>query len=121
MVARPPAAGIEEIHDLGDSKGYRVSCACGDSAHSIHTAVEADDFGITVHTWATIEANHWAKVSGNPFLQWLLSRIKMTWELWVNGGIKFESWTIMNEQQAHNYATALTKAIEDVKTYKQKQ
>ena len=42
----------------------------------------------------------------------------MTKKIWWDGELKYESSTIMTEQQALNYAEALKSAIEDVKTFK---
>jgi hypothetical protein len=65
----------------------------------------------------------------NPWLQefdwfWkdlfngLVTRLKLTWDVWVKGYVRAETTILMSEQQALNYAETLKSAIKDVKAFR---
>lgn len=135
MKAQLPAEGILKMNDWGNSKMYKVVCQCGDTRHDIVFDVEAEDTGVTVTTYTTQYTDSWTESVkkryniDNPWLQefdwawkdlWnkIATRLRMTKKIWWDGELKYESSTIMTEQQALNYAEALKSAIEDVKTFK---
>lgn len=137
MKAQTPADGILKTGEFGDSKFYKVPCSCGNDDHTIDFEVEADEMGINVNTWITQKTDFWSKVVeprydiDNPWLQefnWavcefvngLATRLRLTWNIWVHGYVKYESTTVMTEQQALNYAETIKCAITDVTEFRNK-
>ncbi len=49
-----------------------------------------------------------------------MNRFKQIWTLLTKGYLQHETTICMSEQQAFNYAKALTSAVEDVKLYRNK-
>ena len=109
MKAETPARGILIVNDWGDSKVYDIVCGCGQPSHSHNLWVEADDTGVNVNIYVTI---------ASPF--WSMGRWKQIWTLLTKGYLEHETTICMSEQQALNYATALTSAVEDVKLFRNK-
>jgi hypothetical protein len=135
MEAQTPAEGIMKTGEYGDSKFYKVACGCGSPDHDIDFFVEAEETGINVNTHVTVKTDYWSESIkkrydiDNPYLQeldWTLkdilngfvTRLKLTWTVWIKGYIQCETTVAMNEQQALNYAETIKSAIEDVKTFK---
>lgn len=136
MKAETPAEGISLTSKFKDSKFYKVNCSCGNEDDEINFEVEVDHDGvIMVHTWTTQKTPWWNEVVkkrydiDNEFLQgvhWLLvnfangvlTRLKLTWQIWVKGYAKYESWTVMSKQQALNYSETLKTAIKDLESTK---
>lgn len=135
MKLQTPAEGIMITNDYGNSKFYKVVCGCGQPDHDLDFEVEADETGVHVHTYVTLKSDYWGDPIkkrydiDNIWLQefdwaWkdtvngLLRRIKLTWTLWTKGYVQTETTVIMSEQQAFNYANVLTKAIDDVKMFR---
>ncbi len=135
MKAQTPAEGILKTHDFGNSKYYQVVCSCGSDDDSIEFVVEADDMGVTVNTYTTQKTNFWEEPVPQKYWQddpWyqefnyvttnivngFIRRCKLTWDIWFKGYVKYQSTTIMTEQQALNYAETLKSAIDDVKIFK---
>jgi len=131
MQAQQPAVGILKSQDFGDSKSYKVSCECGsnDCIHDIY--IEADEYAITVHISTRQTTSYWESIVDehraikNRFLekQWytiarwingIYNRTRITWHVWAKGYATYESTTLLNQQQALNYAETLRQAIEDV-------
>lgn len=135
MKPQAPAEGILKTNDYGNSKWYQVVCGCGQPDHTLTVEVEADEMGVSVNTYTTVKTEYWKETVkkrydiDNPYLQeldWavkdiingLVNRLKLTWQIWVNGYVQAETTTLMSEQQALNYANTLTSAIEDVKIFR---
>ena len=135
MKAEKPAEGILKTHDWGNSKWYHVVCGCGQPDHSLTVEVEADDCAVNVNTYVTAKTDYWTETvkpnigSSNPWLEefdsyWksifnsLVRKVKLTWNIWVHGYIKYETTITMTEQQALNYAETLKSAVKDVKEFK---
>lgn len=118
LTYQEPAQGIMKINDWGHSKMYKISCECGDDNHDIVLDVEADDTGIAVRHYVNVETAWWNKPTPFYWLNSILHRVKVTWEVWTQGSVKLEATSLMNEQTALNYADTLKKAIEDVKNFK---
>lgn len=138
MKAQQPAEGILQTHDFGQSKWYQVVCGCGQPDHTLTVEVESDDGGVNVNTYATVKTAYWQETVSkrydidNPALQqfdwfWkdlvngLVTRIKLSWQIWTRGYISAETTILMSEQQALNYAETLKTAVVDVKTFKDQQ
>ena len=137
MKAQEPAEGILKINEWGNSKMYTVRCTCGNTDDDIDFEVEADDLGVTVYTYTTQKTDWWVdsyeqyksyERFKNPllfqidfvvrgFLNSLAHKLKITYNVWVNGYVNYSQSLIMTEQQALNYANTLNKAIKDVKEY----
>lgn len=137
ITPQQPAEGImityRSIRD--DMICYKVDCTCGNEDDAIDFYVEVDsDIGtITVHTETTQKTDWWSDPANqnvayavdNEFLfelnyivrGWingLIHRLKWTWRLWVDGYLRYQSYTIMTKQQALNYAKTLEAAIEEL-------
>jgi hypothetical protein len=136
MKAQVPAEGILKRSDFGDSKFYQVVCGCGQDYHDHTVEVEAADTGINVNIYATAKTNYWSETVKKRFdidntwqqeFDWLwkdlvnglVTRLKVTWQLWTTGAVKVETTIAMSEQQALNYAETLKSAIKDVKQFQQ--
>jgi hypothetical protein len=136
MKSETPALGIMKTGEFGDSKFYKVVCGCGQPDHSIDFEVESCDTGINVNTYLTTKTDYWSESLkkrydiDSPWLQeldWiikdtvngLITRLKLTWNIWIKGYIQCETTIAMTEQQALNYAETLKSAIQDVKSFKQ--
>jgi hypothetical protein len=134
MKAETPAAGILKTNDFGDSMWYQVVCGCGQTDHTLTVEVEADEMGVNVNTYATVKTNYWTESVkkrydiDNPWLQewdWFwkslvngfLTRLRLTWDIWVKGYVRAETTTLMSKQQTLNYAETLKQAIKDVETF----
>jgi len=130
-----PAQGVMKTGEFGDSKFYKVTCNCGQPDHDVDFCVEADDTGVNVTTYVTAKTDYWSDTFEKRYdidslwlqeFDWfwkdlingLVRRIKWTWRIWTKGYIKTETTIAMTEQQAINYAHALTSAVEDVKIFK---
>jgi hypothetical protein len=135
MKAQTPAEGILKTNDFGDSKWYHVVCGCGQTDHALTVEVEADETGVNINTYATVKTDYWTGSVkkrydiDNPYLQeldwalkdiWngLVNRLKLTYNIWINGYVKAETTITMSEQQALNYAETLKSAIKDVELFK---
>ena len=135
MKAQQPAEGILKTNDFGDSKWYQVVCGCGQSDHTLTVEVEADDMGVSVNTYATVKTDYWTESVkkrydiDSPWLQefdWFwkglvngfLTRLRLTWDIWIKGYVRAETTTLMSKQQALNFAETLTSAIKDVEEFK---
>ena len=57
MNTQLPAEGIMKTNDWGDSKVYRIACACGDDSHNLNVWIEAEDTGIVVTVYTTSQTN----------------------------------------------------------------
>jgi hypothetical protein len=109
MKVQRPAEGILIVNDWGDSKVYEVVCGCGQPDHTHHLWVESDDAGVNVNIHVTVKS---------PF--WSISRWRQIWNLLTKGYLEHETTICMSEQQALNYAKALTSAMKDVKIFRDK-
>lgn len=110
MLTEKPADGILKLNDWGESKWYYITCDCLDSDHAHTVNIEADDHGVNVHVYATVKTRFWEK-----------RRWRQIWSLLTRGYAEYEGTVILKEQQAINYAEALTSAVNDVKLFKAKQ
>ena len=113
-----PAEGILKTHDFGDSKVYTITCQCGEGDDELRVEVEADECGVAVHHWVTVKTNWWDEPTKYQWINGLIHRVKITWNIWIYGYIKYEAWTIMSQQQTYNYSETLKQAVEDVEHFK---
>lgn len=134
MKAEKPALGIMRTHDFGNSVFYDVACSCGNEDDTISFEVEAEDNQVTVHTWTKKKTDYWNNRFEkkydieNEFLQHLhwawvdffngtWARVKLTWNVWINGYLEYHSYTLMTKQQALNYAEILKDSIVQVEKF----
>lgn len=110
MKPQEPAEGILKLNDWGKSIWYQVTCNCGEPDHAHTVEIEADDHAVSVHIYVRTKTRFWQQ-----------SRWRDIWNLLVNGYTEYEATVILEEQQAINYASALTKAVDDVKMLKDEQ
>lgn len=137
MNAQTPAEGIMKVGEYGDAKFYKVACQCGSPDHDIDFEVEAEDPNVNVNIYVKVKTDHWTEAVkkrydiDNPYLQELdwtvkdiingfVTRLKLTWQVWTQGYLKNEVTVVMTEQQALNYAETLKSAVNDVKSFKEK-
>lgn len=137
MKSEKSATGILKRSDYGDSIFYKVVCTCDNPDHDIDFEVESDELGIKVNTYVTVKSDYWTETFPKRYdikSDWLqsidwhwkeyvngfISRVKMTWKIWVHGYVKCESTIIMTEQQALNYSETIKTAIDDLKKRKYK-
>ena len=135
MKPQAPAEGILKTNDYGDSKWYHVVCGCGQPDHALTVEVEADEMGVSVNTYATVKTDYWTETVkkrydiDSPWLQewdwfWkdlvngVVTRLRLTWDVWTKGYVRAETTVLMSEQQAINYAHTLTSAVKDVKLFR---
>lgn len=135
MNAEQPAEGIMKTGDYGNSKFYKVVCGCGQPDHDIDFEVEAADTGINVNSYITAKTDFWTESVKKRYdidNQWIqefdwfwkdlwngfVTRLKLTWTIWIKGYVRCETTIAMSEQQALNYAETLKSAIQDVKDFK---
>ena len=132
MITQVPAEGILKLKDWKDAKMYKIACECTDSTHDHVIWVESDNSNVTVTIYTTQQSVGWWKESlehdydiDNRFLSWvsrtykdiwnsLITRIRITAEIWIRGSIKYESTICLSKQQALNYAETIKKSINDV-------
>ena len=104
LTPEEPATGIALTSKFTTGKTnelvYRINCSCGDAEHDHNLWVEhnTEDQNVTVTIYTKVST---------PF--WSVSRFKQIWQILKTGNAKFESTIILNQQQAVNYAAALTK------------
>ena len=137
MKIQTPAEGIMLTADFDDSKFYKVVCSCGQSDHDIDFEVEAADTGVNVNTYVTTKTDYWTETVKKRYdidsqwlqeLDWgwkdlvnaLVTRMKLTWNVWTKGYIETQITIAMTEQQAMNYAETLKSAVGDVKKIRSK-
>ena len=109
-MAETPASGILKSSDYPDFKCYKVVCECQDDDHAHDVCIEVEDGEVAVRIYTTTTSTYWS-----------LNRWKQIWEILTKGHLKQQVALLLNEQQARNYSHALTKAVEDVKLYKDNQ
>lgn len=133
LVPEKPATGIMKSHDFGDAIFYKVDCQCGnpDDMINFNLEIEADSHNIVLNTYFTPKSAYWERLvndygkfenswlwsidtSVRSIINGLYSRIAISWVLWTKGYIKYSQSTIMTEQQALNYATAIMQSIDDL-------
>lgn len=137
MKPETPAEGILKTNDYGDSRWYQVVCGCGQPDHTLTVEVEADETGVHVNTYATVKTDYWTDTVkkrydiDSPWLQewdWFwkglvngfVTRLKLTWDIWIKGYVRAETTVLMSAQQTVNYAHTLTSAAKDVKLFRDK-
>ena len=109
MKTEKPANGILKLNDWGESVWYYVPCDCTEPDHAHTVEVEADDHGVSVYIHTRVKSRFWQK-----------NRWREIWNLLTKGYSEHEVSIILKEQQAFNYANALTSAVKDVKMFKDK-
>lgn len=117
---QPPAEGIMLQKDFGNSKMYRVACDCGDPTHDITLDVEAEDSRISVRHYLKVQTDWWATPTQYYWLNSMIHRVKLTWNVWFRGYVEYEAVTFMTKQQALNYTRTINRAINDVEQFQEK-
>lgn len=137
MKAQTPALGIMLLHERADSKTYLIDCQCTDPDDSITLTIESQEWGdVVVNTCVTVKSPHWIDRFGynrapwgeiswynyincsiRQFLNSLTHRLIVTRDVWIHGYVKYESSTLMSQQQAFNYTATINKAIDDIEEF----
>jgi hypothetical protein len=134
MKAQAPAEGIMKTNDFGNAKYYKVVCGCGDPDHDLDFEVESDETGVHVNTYVRAKTDYWSESVkkrhdiDNYWLQefdWFwkdlvngfLTRVKLTWAIWIKGYVRTETTVLMSKQQTLNYAETLKSAMTDVEEF----
>lgn len=135
IIAQQPAEGIMLTNEWGPSKMYKIACGCGQPDHEHTVNVEADETGVNVNIYTSVKTDYWTETIkkrydiDNIWLQefdWavkgiingVVTRLKLTWDIWTKGYIKYETTITMSEQQTINYAETLKSAVKDVKAFR---
>jgi hypothetical protein len=108
MDTQTPAQGILKRNDWGDAMSYQVVCECSDPNCSHDLWIEADESGVNVTVYVTTKTRWWD-----------LNRFQIIWKLLTKGYIEYQASLILPRQVALNYATTLTKAIDDVTKFRE--
>lgn len=119
MTPEKPAEGILKTHDFGDSKFYTIPCSCGNPDDEIDLEIEADECGVTVHHYVKTKTEYWSEPTKLTWLNGLIRRIKLTWNIWLYGYVEMHTYTILSEQSTLNYSETLKQAIQDVKNFRE--
>ena len=108
LVSQYPAEGISLTKDFGDAKYYEVQCQCWNEDDAIRFEVGFEHGQIAINHWTTqrVRASN------------ILGRIKTALTVLFLGTVKYESTTILSEQQALNYADTIYRALREVKEYR---
>lgn len=136
MKFQKPAQGISQFYDFGHSKAYHVDCTCGNDDHRISFDVESEDGHININTYVTVSTDYWTDmISTNGYftmkpefigtflyysinyINSVVRKVKLTYNIWVKGYYTMQSTLMMNEQQSYNYAKTIELAIKEVKTH----
>jgi len=128
MIAQIPAEGISEAAPIGDSREFRIVCACGDPAHTHTLVVDQDGDVSTVTIYADLTTDYW----NSPFkarydiknvflsrfdwywkgtLNSIINRLRVTRDVWVHGHAKYEATFLLTAQAATNYAAAIMRTV----------
>jgi hypothetical protein len=118
MEYQKPAEGILLHRDYGDAYYYRIPCDCGNPDDDLHLEVEADDCGVHVSHYVKVKTNWWDTPTRFYYVNSLIHRLKLTWQLWVKGYLEYEATTILTKQQAFNYAYTLNQAVKNVEEFR---
>lgn len=132
-----PAEGILKISDAPAFKHYHVECNCGNSDDDIDFIVSETHGEIIVETYTTQKTAWWndpfkqnksfdiknellyeLNYYARGFLNAISHRLRITWDVWVHGHVKYSQSTIMTPQQALNYSHTLKQAVENVQNFK---
>lgn len=133
MESQQPAEGIMITKDFQDAKFFKLACSCGNPDDEVAFIVELDETGeIILTTYTTPKTEWWkdpfnrlkSKWPGELWIRQLLNklahRIRVTWDVWTKGYVKYSQTTILSQQQAVNYASAIINAIEELNNIKVK-
>lgn len=132
-----PAEGIMTTYNAPGFKMYHIECNCGNPDDAIDFIVEENAGEVSVQTY-TLQKTAWWQDPFNQkksfdiknewlyninyyvrgFLNAISHRIKITWDVWVNGRVKYSQTTYMTAQQALNYSQTLRQAVENVQNFK---
>jgi hypothetical protein len=135
MIPQTPAEGVLLNKNYGDAASYTVACDCTDPTCSHQLWIEAEDHFVSVHLCTTQTTNHWSRIVEPRYtiknkiltnLNWFWTdvingtarKLKITYDIWVKGIIKYESCILLTEQQAINYANLLITAVQRVQLEK---
>lgn len=135
MEAQVPAEGIVLTKDFGNAKAYEVICDCTNPDHTHKVWVDSDNGQVTVTTYTMQTTAYWdeyfetrydiendvlqsIEYGYKYYINQIIRNIKLTWQLWTKGYIKYEASLIMSKQQALNYAATLNQAVVDVEQFK---
>jgi hypothetical protein len=139
MTPQTPAQGISAGTDYGTLKSYRVNCTCTDATHDhqVWIACSADDMTVDVTTYLTMYTRRYTGHSRFPNIttEWLqsilwtaenwldgiITRVKLTKDIWWSGTINYEASLVMSKQQTMNYISVLESALSDVQTARAQQ
>lgn len=132
MKYQEPAQGILKTRDFGSSVFYKVTCECGQPDCDMDFEIEADDDlqDIMMNLWVEPKSDWWrrlVKENHHPMIEnsWLYAidynirsiinglyhRINITYQLWTQGYIRYYHTTILNKQQAYNFAETIKRSI----------
>lgn len=112
MKAQQPAQGISIDHEYDDAKVFNVECDCSADDHAVKMWIEVQrdqdipdvEVSFYVTTWTAHFWNGWPQ------------RLRAVWDILVHGVHKQEHHMLLNPQAALNFADAITKTVQDLKS-----
>ena len=118
-----PATGIMKLHEYPNAVWYDVACDCGskDHFHSIWVMKDSETGLIEVNIATEATTDCWTKNLEYDYddrFYWIksvvdeiITRSKLIWKILIHGYVKRESYVLLNQQQAVNYANALLESV----------
>jgi hypothetical protein len=129
MEPQSPAVGILKRNDWGDSKWYVIPCTCG-CENDVKLTIEVDDGHITSHFYSQTKTNYWYNLMDVTYKEnWFVLNAKILINDWYNrfsvarkalfnGYVETESYVLMDEQQAINFAHTIINATDDLHKFR---
>ena len=121
-----PAVGIMKLHEYPDAVWYDVACDCGskDHFHSIWIMKDSKTGLVEVNISTESTTDFWSKNLEYDYddrFYWIksvvdeiITRSKLIWKILIHGYVKRESYVLLNQQQAVNYANALLESVKSM-------
>lgn len=107
MKYQEPAKNILLQHEFDTSSFYKIDCNCNHEDDEVILEIGLDPKmkTTTIHHYTTQYIH-----SDN-----LKDKLRITWDLWVKGYVKYHQETLLNEQTAYNYAVTILKQLKRFK------
>ena len=131
LTPQPPSEGVFIQYRTNDCVVLSTTCKCSDPDDTLELCIERDDYGIiTVHQTVLAKTDFWTRRVGNPpdsgnafynrvnlFLvdmyNSLRRKLSVTYDVWVKGSATYHQYTVMDRQQALNYAAAIETMVKE--------
>jgi hypothetical protein len=130
MNAPEPLQGISKMYEYDNIKCFRVDCSCMSPEHNLIFDVEYDTElqDITSTTYVDVTTDYWSEkfkptiTTTNTFLYTIIYsllsivnslalKLKITYNIWINGKITLSTGILMTKEQALNYSKILENTV----------